>query len=44
MIIFIKKFLKMAPILGALAQDFLQEQNFPERNLLHHGSNYRWST
>jgi hypothetical protein len=25
-----------------LALNFLQEQDFPERNLLQRGSNYRW--
>jgi hypothetical protein len=30
--------------MGAFAQDFLQEQDFPERNLLQCGSNYHWST
>jgi hypothetical protein len=27
----------------ALAQDFLEEQDFPERNLLQRGTSYRWS-
>jgi hypothetical protein len=28
----------------AFARDFLQEQDFPERNLPQRVSNYRWST
>jgi hypothetical protein len=37
-VVFTTNFLKVAPIVCALARDFLQEQVFPGRNLLQRAS------